>query len=159
MNYGDIDFTSGKTDSLTCPTCHRYVRFNPARITVGCAVQFAATKLSKGEPAARLYDGKVIGDLGDGLVKIRFRVNKVVTAHKESLTLLTEPDPFMVAKRGFCNCAKTTSPVLRGRLTCDTCGEPMVGDGYSSPAHCPNADTDGFEPDCNPIHCTGEDPE
>lgn len=36
---------------------------------------------------------------------------------------------------------------------CETCGEHMEGDGYSTPYHCPNVDADGYEPDANPIHC------
>lgn len=41
-------------------------------------------------------------------------------------------------------------------MHCDNCGEEMIGDGYRSAIHCPNADIDDFwynEPDANPVHC------
>lgn len=135
-----------------CPRCSRYLPFDPARITVGRNVQFAVVKANKG--SAALVRGKVIGDLGDGTVNVRFRANKVARTSKEHLTLLNEPNPFDIARTGVCSCPpeKPYSP-----LCCDECGERMIGDGYSDPVHCPNADTEGFEADCNPIHCTGED--
>ena len=41
------------------------------------------------------------------------------------------------------------------KMICKTCGENMIGDGYTIPYHCPNVDIIGFgiEPDANPIHC------
>ena len=42
-------------------------------------------------------------------------------------------------------------------MVCKNCGERMVGDGYSTTTHCPNADEAEYEynePDANPVHCT-----
>ena len=41
------------------------------------------------------------------------------------------------------------------KMICKTCGENMIGDGYTTPYHCPNIDIigSGIEPDANPIHC------
>lgn len=40
-------------------------------------------------------------------------------------------------------------------MICKDCGEIMVGDGYTSPIHCPELDADGLEPDANPLYCGG----
>ena len=141
-----------------CPRCNRYLPLDPARITVGRNVQFAVVKANKG--SAALVRGKVIGDFGDGTVNVRFRANKVVRSDKAHLTLLNEPNPFDIARTGICNCPPEKAvarPEPYRPLCCDNCGERMVGDGYSDPMHCPNADTEGFEADCNPIHCSWED--
>lgn len=45
------------------------------------------------------------------------------------------------------------SPVASHRPTCDTCGETLVGDGFSTAIHCPNADADYREPDSETLHC------
>ena len=42
------------------------------------------------------------------------------------------------------------------------CGEQMIGDGYTSAIHCPNADLDKHlynEPDANPVECDFEEEE
>ncbi len=40
-------------------------------------------------------------------------------------------------------------------MTCKTCGETMIGDGYTVVYHCPDAvDVSDVEPDANPVHCT-----
>lgn len=37
---------------------------------------------------------------------------------------------------------------------CPTCGEYLIGDGYSVVLHCPNVDTSsGYAPDSNPVYC------
>lgn len=38
-------------------------------------------------------------------------------------------------------------------MICKTCGEDMIGDGYTSALHCPNVDAYDLEPDANPKHC------
>lgn len=38
-------------------------------------------------------------------------------------------------------------------MICDTCGDKMVGDGFTRVLHCPSVDCDDVEPDANPIHC------
>ena len=38
-------------------------------------------------------------------------------------------------------------------MICKTCGEGMIGDGFTRVVHCPNVDCDDVEPDANPIHC------
>lgn len=45
-------------------------------------------------------------------------------------------------------------------LTCRTCGERMIGDGYNTVLHCPNVPWDdhiSVEPDAQPIHCSGDE--
>lgn len=42
-------------------------------------------------------------------------------------------------------------------MTCKTCGENLIGDGYTVVVHCPNTDPFDVEPDANPIHCEEED--
>ena len=38
-------------------------------------------------------------------------------------------------------------------MFCHTCGERMIGDGYSVVLHCPNTDVYDVEPDANAVHC------
>lgn len=38
-------------------------------------------------------------------------------------------------------------------MTCDNCGEDMIGNGYTTVVHCPYADVDSIEPDAPPVHC------
>lgn len=41
---------------------------------------------------------------------------------------------------------------------CPKCGEQLVGDGYTSVYHCPNAELDfDYEPDAAPIYCSFEE--
>lgn len=42
-------------------------------------------------------------------------------------------------------------------MNCKNCGERMVGDGYYTVMHCPNAedsDYDYMESDASPVYCT-----
>lgn len=41
---------------------------------------------------------------------------------------------------------------------CPLCGGRWIGDGYTVPVHCENADISGkgFEPDCSPVLCNGQ---
>lgn len=38
-------------------------------------------------------------------------------------------------------------------MICKDCNEQMIGDGFTTVYRCPNADTEGFEPDAGPINC------
>lgn len=43
-------------------------------------------------------------------------------------------------------------------LCCHTCGEEMIGDGYSVVLHCPYADTSNADvPDGTPVHCNSDE--
>ena len=45
-------------------------------------------------------------------------------------------------------------------LSCKHCGGRMEGDGYSVVLHCEYVeDTDGYEPDANPLYCNFEEDE
>tara|TARA_B100000029_G_scaffold378399_1_gene373147 strand:+ start:1010 stop:1324 length:315 start_codon:yes stop_codon:yes gene_type:complete len=41
-----------------------------------------------------------------------------------------------------------------GNGTCKTCGEDLIGDGFTIVLHCPYADADYFEPDADAVYCT-----
>jgi len=43
-------------------------------------------------------------------------------------------------------------------MKCPHCGGSMIGDGYTSPITCENAETPmDFEPDADPIYCDEEE--
>ena len=48
-------------------------------------------------------------------------------------------------------------------MTCPNCGEPLLGDGYSTVLHCPNAEGESdtswqyAEPDAAPFYCDGDE--
>ena len=41
-----------------------------------------------------------------------------------------------------------------GNGTCKTCGENLIGDGWTMTIHCPYADAEYVEPDADVIYCT-----
>jgi hypothetical protein len=38
-------------------------------------------------------------------------------------------------------------------MICKTCGETMIGDGFTTALHCPSVDAWDLEPDADPAHC------
>lgn len=46
-------------------------------------------------------------------------------------------------------------------MTCEVCGEDLVGDGYSTVMHCPNKDVDDLylEPDSDIVYCESSEEE